>query len=352
MFRQRETSESVRRFLDARIGLTEIVITAVLLAVGTNLLASAIAEYVSPIAVAVLGIAFSFAGLGYVWNKRFPKVDARRSLAFIATDYLKRELVPMGDYPLAFWVSRSLEAAMIESPDLRPELSRAASSIERDRETCEILREAAEFYVVFELMGAIWDAYAERNTNADGRIRHRVRDFFGELLSNRVLNLISAPTQGRSSMGHQSVDGSTLVVHPDGALFLGLEARMPDEATVTRPSPSTIRLTLRTLVLDIDTSIVRDEGVSSRFETLYLKREPFSTLFIGVSFSTSLTLRSRLPFLGRLSRDSAAWREYLWVTEYVESLHDAVSWPSFLEYLGWEAVPAIAHVLGDSGTAA
>lgn len=370
----------VKRVMQSRRNLCQLLIVAVLLALGVNLIASwFVHEFTTkPWVISVVGLLLIItAGLYLIrFLIKESSVNQKFKAALIFDQKTKKHVrIEQNDFSEEF--NKSLRAIIVENKALKTawesekvfERADKSSSTEKNdavatprkkssdekisyfsivqKETKSedntsspksILIEIVEFCML-EFLSLHLSSYFGHNRHEENRIVTVEREHIpGLLLENRVLSLLSTPIEDRqifvqSGINKHPPDG---VIHSiygsNGAVYERFNLILPKGTSITRPQPGVIHLEHRHFSMTMKCSFgCYSLNLPRYFEALYIgsdskKLDP-RQLDISISAqlkSSSLTLLS-------------GWVYYQWIDSFMEYLKEKVSFDSFLERIDWQS---------------
>lgn len=370
----------VKRVLQSRRNLCQLLIVAVLLALGVNLLSSWFAhEFTTkPWVIGVVGLLLIIiAGLYLVrFLIRESSVSQKFEAALIFDQKTKKHVtIEQNGFSEKF--NKALRAIIVENKALKTawESERVFARAEKlntaeendeataDRkkssdedisyffivqqedkiedDTCSqksILIEIAEFCML-EFLSLHLSAYFGHTPHEENRIVTIEREHIpGLLLDNRVLSLLSTPIEDRqifvqSGINKHPPDG---VIHSiyasNGAVYERFNLILPKGTSITRPHPGVIHLEHRHFAMSITCSFgCFSLNLPRYFEALYIGSDYRKVDPRQLDISISAQLKS--SFLTLLS----GWVYYQWIDSFMEYLKEKVSFDSFLEQIDWQS---------------
>ena len=377
----------VKRVLQSRRNLFQLLVVAVILAIGVNLTSSWFAREFdnTPWAIGVVGLLLVvIAGLHFV---RFLIKESYVSQEFEAALILSPQSkthVAIDQYDFSEKFNASLRAIIVENIafktsweseqvfDQIKEYAPAekeeekAAAVSRNKSTNEavsyftivkqemeieedssyqksIIIEIAEFCML-EFLSLHLSDYFGNTPHDEKKIETIEREHIPSLLlDNRVLSLLSTPIEDRQifvesglNKLHPSDGEIHTVLGSNGAVYERFNLILPRGTSITRPNPGVIQLEHRHFVLVI---ACRFNGFTLNlpryFETLYIDSDSGEVDSRQLDILISAQLKS--SSLALLS----GWAYYQWIDSFIEYLKESVSFEAFLDRIDWQSAATI-----------
>jgi hypothetical protein len=263
--------------LSERGTLVELLVVAVLLAVGINLVSSALPELLRwlTLTTGVVGCVLILVALLLLVTKIYRQLDYTRTIkGFFVLDKNANELVDVPRYDYAHDLRRFLRGAFAEDSALRAVWDRdpLTKAYEFDRESGQmnyhvtdagrLIREATEYYVLSSLSTHLTD-YFNDDTFDDGELQTFLRqDVPDVLLTNRFMDLFTRAMDQRAPfVDHPSAVGKMSVVAAygrEGALYDRFDLVLPKNAKVSRIGED--KVNVHTKRLSVTLTVKFDHG--------------------------------------------------------------------------------------------
>ena len=337
--------------LKSRGALLRLLTTAIVLALGVNLIATYVATLsgMPQWGAGLIGLVLVIAAFARLVRDSFQTKEVSRTLR---ADFIHKVdenlLITIPRYRFSERLSQIVSGLFAENG--------AAKKVwDRDKIRCiyaidsksgqgrkhvpaanAIIVEALEYIVLEELTTQLAD-YFRKPGFAEERLRKLGRnDIPAILLSNRFLETFSRPMVERQAFVDDALDGSKAVSSwkSSGELYQYFELVLPEKATVSRPSDSCLEISTPKFRLRIESSF---EGFGS---TLPMD---FMLLYLGISelpwgnlatYQGQIKVSVRFRVFALLSRQG--WEYHLWLDSFIEKLEQMLSVSGFLERIGWE----------------
>lgn len=355
-------TKTVARALAGREGFLQLLLVGVLLALGTNLLATAITSSLPWSTAVPIGLGLLIAVGGYSVRAALAAREIFRSfdavLVLSPDDLQPCETVI---YPFSKDIARILRAVFCENKAFAEAWQHEPVTKYWDRGedigTCTrststagltLLNEALETWLIQELSMQLTDYYGQIEHSERYTVTLERKDVPSLLLENRILNLLSTPVTDRSVFAADSKAdrGVSRVCHgeevvyfqvgPNGAVFERFELALPRGSRLSRQDSGA--LTIDTPRLHLDLSARHDgftANLPSRFVSRYLGRDPGSVR----SLLVHIELAGRVKPLGLLHR--RGWDLYRWVDAFADAVEENASFETMLQRIHWPALEAM-----------
>jgi hypothetical protein len=282
---------SVFSILRSRESVFELLIAAIILAFGINLLSDAFGlVYSSPTISLIVGSLCILLPISY-WVRKF--VNASKFelelAALLPIESKSGLLFEIDRYYYSEECSSILTSVFKENPALKaqwlaeifPSRIRSKRTIDESRTKSydqRIVREVTEYVVLHALSMHLTDYFnALGEESSNGIVNYRRTDLAEIVLGNRILDLISKQPADRPALGHHDdqSDGHVLVMMgKDGVIFSSFELTLPKGSTVHRTIGNAILIENSRFKLQISVSGGEYSGVPPRyFSELHMGRK-------------------------------------------------------------------------------
>lgn len=349
--KRRETS-IIRGAVIGRANLIELVVVALLLAMGVNLISdhAVAAAGISHATALMTGLILCLVSITYLTARVFAGSTETVSYeGFVVYDKGQNQIIPIPRYELGECVPAYLEAAFAENEALRTlwdrEPLKDLFSFDRDSRkvakrplrSVHILSEAIEYFLLDALSIHLIDYFNDPNFRKRNLELYRRQDVPEVLLSNRFLELFSRPMEERAAFVESAIEeegpGEVVVTSGlRGALYSRFYLVLPKGSVVRRPDSRTVQIETRRMTIALQ---VRFEGFSAvlprGFEKWYLGIEDWQNLQahqVSIDVDVTLKFGALLTPLG--------WEYYQWVDSFLERVERDVSQDAFFDAIGWE----------------
>lgn len=352
----------VSTLLQNRGALLQVLVAAVFLALGVNLLSTAITDAIES-KTALWGLSLLLLALSafFVLRQMIPSRRTHQTMSgFLVFHAENNELIKVPRYEYSEKISGFVEGLFAENSapkrlwDADPvhkafELDAQTGTMRfRQTEAGQLIVEATEYYVLDALSTHLTDYF-----NQSGLDSAQLQEFSREdvpdiLFRNRFLDTFSRPMRERAVFSNDSTDsakfGDIYSLHgPNGVHFSKFDLILPTGAKVQRLSQNSILITTSKFKL---TFSIEFDGLGAnlphKFSELYLDGLSYSDVrTYGVQLITSIEF-SRWALLSR-----SGWDYHVWLDSFLENLTNQSDSDVFLKGIQWEAAVTVARVVNE-----
>jgi len=349
-------------FLKSRGTLIELVLAAVVLALGINLLATSITVYFQDAAwsLALFGTSLSILSVTVIARRTFSSNHIKRELdGFVCFRRKTSELISIPRYEYVEEIDRYLKALFSENdaPQKLWESDPVHRSFETDQNTGitkhrttaagQLLIEATEYFVLENLSIHLTD-YFNHSAVDSARLHELTReDVATVVFSNRFLDAFSRPMNERSAFvddtfGKDSKHGTVVAASGKGGVkYSRFDLVLPSGAKVFRSDKHSVSIDAPKFLLTMRVNFGAYRANLPRgFSELYIGNLSFpdvSTYKIGITATVHFK-----PF-ALLSR--AGWEYHQWLDSFLEKLECDFSKRAFLDHIQWNTAITAARVV-------
>ncbi len=355
--------------LKSRGAIVELFIAAVILAIGVNLFAAAIATFFDSNANALvwLSSALIFLSIGLIGRRTISTTRVSRTFeGFIYYSGSENKLIEIPRYEISEQLSLYIDGlfAENEAPKKLWDSDPISKTFDRDakagvfkkRATAagQLLIEATEYFVLQKLSLHLSDYF--NRVEVDG---HRLEKLTREdvpsvLFKNRFLDTFSRPMQERAafvdnmlkkkvSFGEVGSEFGEVVFSysADGPHYAKFDLVLPSGAKVSRTQSGCIEIDTPRFCLKIEVEFAGFGAVLPRdFERLYLDRPNSDDTN---AFALNVVTDIKFKALSLLFR--SGWQYHNWLDSFLDSLEKDFSMNEFFCQIDWNAAATIAHVV-------
>jgi hypothetical protein len=331
---KKRQSSIVEDIIGSRKNVIEIIVVAILLGSGVNIISGQIKGSGS-FYVTSFGVLLILGSIFYLINHLF-RSENRTYEAFFIYNKEENEILPVSRYDFAESLHDYLHAAITEDPAIKKHWDR--EPLGEGSESVKLVSEAIEYFVLSKLSTHLTDyfsdeSFREKNLKVYGR-----KDIPDILFKNRFLELFSRPMRERVPFMDDSFDklenGEIVCAYnPSGEIYEKFELVLPKESTVQRLGDYKVKIDTKKLKITIT---VRFEGYHASlprgFEQYYLGIDNFSDIIgyvVGVDFQISIGFSALLTMTG--------WKYHGWIDSFLEEIENDVFKDAFLDRIGWES---------------
>jgi hypothetical protein len=357
----KNTRPIVQGVVISRQNLIDLIVAAILLAFGVNLIAGHILTLalLSPHLTLVVGIALCLGSVLYLAARLFGRrVGSRTYEAFLIYDKEKNEITLVPRYAFSEGICRYIQGAFVENPALKAlwekeplkdlfavDLDEAAVT-RKPQKAAQLLSQAAEYFVLDKLSMHLASYFADEKFEKQN-LRKYCRDDIPEvLMRNPFLEMFSRPMEYRAAFVEDSFreKGRGEVVYKygsGGAIYDRFDLILPKGSSVRRAEDNKIGIETRKLRLSI---AVQFEGLCTvlprGFEKCYLRiTDPLDYISYTVNVDIQVSMK-----LGALL-SATGWQYYRWIDSFLDETEKDLSKDAFFNLLNWESAFTIIQCL-------
>jgi hypothetical protein len=341
----------------------QLLLLAVVLGIGVNLLATDLSIRLSDTARLALALALIGIGLTFLLGRLlWPKARERTFRGFFIYDH-SAGLLARADarYQLGYYLKHYLDAAFAERPAVRAlwdknPISDLSVSNENEREgdpakSLELVRQAAEYFVLSSFSTRLSDHFrSEQYTDQElDTLSHT--DIPDVLLQNRFMQIFFEPMENRAAfLNEPSADPSAgkvvLAEASSGALYERFELVLPKGWKIKRSSINQIEVFTRKFVLIVKTdcpgyAINLPRSYGTDYLRLDSMRDEGGLRYSPFCLDVSIRIVPRRTWLVT----PRGWHYYRWIDEWIEDLEPNVSLEAYLAQIGWETAETTFRIL-------
>lgn len=345
-----KNQKPINKLLVSRSGLLEIIIMALLISSGINLVTTGIStkfvkfnDYIT-----YAGVIFVIIGLVYLTFKVFGNRSiSHTSNGFFVYHKLNKKLVPVNRYQVSSSLSDYIKALFTENKALSNMWNKEDFTdryivendmlIKKEIKSDQLLVEAIEYFVISRLSTHLTD-YFNKFNNSDKLktfIRNEVPDV---LLSNRFLELFSKPMEEREPFAdftdnNTEKNRKTVMAFSEGAFFDHFELTLPKKSVVRRRGKNQVEISTNRFKMKIETMFDgMGESLPYKFEKYYLLLDKFSEISV-YNFQVKVDIRFNLLSLFSFN----GWRYYQWVDSFLLDIDKKINKVEFFNKINWDS---------------
>jgi len=346
----RDEDTVVRGIAISRKNLVELIVIAILLSFGINLIAGQLLGWLNekPSIILLIGILLCLVAIVYTLLSLFgSRTKSHTYEAFLIDGPAKDNITPVPGYELAEEVHNYLQGAFAENSALLRLWQ------EQPKEADRLLTEVIEYCILRTLSNHLEEYFHGKTFKKENLTTYGRVDIPSVLLSNRFLELFSQPMAQRPAfigMIDNDIDNTVAAWGANGAFFEKFDLILPKGSIVKRPEKSKIAIETKKLKILI---AVRYDGYSTNlprnFEELYLHlpheveytdegpRVLYNPYEIHVDIQITVKSRAMLS--------NSGWEYYRWVDSFLERIEKEVSREAFFNRIQWESVVSLLECL-------
>ena len=330
-----------------KANLFEIIITAVLVALGVNILASGLIGYLklSFLQSTVIGLLLVVLGTLVLLRNAQPFQSINRFKGLVCLEIDTNHLLAIEDYDFTQEVSNYIKALCSENKafltiwtddPIGSGLSyRNNKMIRRKPRSNDLLIEAIEYYILHKLALHLSGHFNNNNSvSEDYLVKLERKNIPKILFANRFIDMFTRPMEEREQFqnyGAISSRGKVIcAVGRDGAIFNHFELVLPKGSTIARERDSSISIITNRFKLNFRSEFGGwNTNLPRQFENLYMGKEARSilTFDVGLFVSVDFSAQSLLTAKG--------WEYYRWLDSFLRKLEQSFSWNHFLSKISW-----------------
>gem|GEM_PF-1903932 len=344
----------------------QLLLLAVVLGVGVNLLASDISDRVSVALRLALALILVLTALSFLLGRLlWPKSRERTFRGFFLYDR-STGLLAAGDmrYELGYYLKHYLDAAFAENQAVKAvweknPLSELSIPDKHKRQndpnkSLELVRQAAEYFVLNSFSTCLSDHFRS-NEYADQKLDTLSHtDIPDVLLQNRFMRIFAEPMENRAAFLDEpdsDTPRSAIVIAEasSGAFYERFELVLPKGWKVKRSANNRIEVFTRKFTLIVGTECP-GYGVTlpASYGTDYLQLGPMfdqqGLKYSALQIDVSIQIIPRRTWL----LSPRGWHYYQWIDEWIDQLEPNVSLDDYLVRIGWETAETTLLMLKPS----
>ena len=345
----------------SRTNLIEILVIAVFLGLGLNLiggyiLATAVTIPILPI---IIGIILCMISILYIVARLLAqRIETRSYEAFIVYDHKRNKILNISRYEFGETVYQYMRDAFSENPALNTQWEReplsVSSSINEDATinirkpsvAAELLREAVEYFVLTKLSIHLTDYFADETFVTQNLKIYERKDIPDILLRNRFLEIFSRPMKDRAAFVDDTYGGKdhgkTVAAYVPGARYEEFDLTLPKMTTIQSGEGNSIEIKTEKLTIAI---AVRFAGyctiLPSMFHEYYLGIDDWLGTVTDYQVDVGMQISTKLGALFSI----IGWQYYHWIDSFLDTIDKALSKDRFFEDINWESALTIFQYL-------
>ena len=352
--------------LKSRSTLIELVVAAIGLSLGVNLLATAIAAYFesSRSSIAVLGACLTMVSLVVIGRRTLATRRIDRTLeGFLCSSRDTPDLITVPRYRYSEQVEDCLSALFAEneapkklweSDPLHKKITRSDDhDVRLGAQTAagKLVVEATEYFTLETLSTHLTDYFNQPELDAT-KVQELTREDLGPLVfGNRFLDTFSRPMKERAAFVDQVMQDepqheSIVAAFGNGVMFSRFDLVLPEKASVTRLGEGHVSIDAPKFSLTLKIDFQGYGFVLPRgFHELYLGDFSFTDVR---SYKVGVAVSIQFKRFALLSR--SGWEYHKWLDSFLDKLEEDVSHEAFFNRIAWESAVTAARVVERSVT--
>lgn len=344
-----------------RKNVIELVVVAILLAFGTNLVvgqfvASAI---FSPLASVLVGATICLGSTLYLATRLLTKrFESRSYKAFLIYNQKENKIIKVPRYSFSEEVCHCMKDASVENPVLKTlweneplkDKTNSARAEIKHKKSAQLLSEVAEYIVLNILSVHLTDYFASEEFKKKNLKEYGREDIPEVLLKNRYLELFSRPMEDRpifaDTLKKDNRPGEIVGMYAYGARYEKFDLVLPKKSTIRRLNANNIEIETEKLTMSIT---VRFEGFNTNlpteFEQYYLALSDWQNI---TEYQLNVDIQVKMKLWALLSK--IGWKYYRWVDSFLDKIEGEISQEAFFNRINWEATLTMLQCLNRSQT--
>lgn len=353
----------IAELLQRRGAYFDLIVVALLLATGVNLISQTIGDRLASWQAAGFGAFAILSAFAILFWIRIGNHNVDRTFdGLVVYSTETRRLVSISRYDISESLARYVASLFAENKatetlwDAAPLASKLESGLDpstgrlriKPTDAISLVREGIEYFALERLSTHLND-YFNAPTFRDDLLRHFSREDVPSILfKNRFLDTFSRPMRERTAFVsdalEESSDRTVSSMKSDGEYYQRFDLVLPKGATLVRGSDGALEIRTPKFRLSIN---VQFDGfgsiLPSEFALLYLRIDdsPFTDPLRV--FRASVRIAVKFALLAPLTR--TGWKYHNWLDAFVESLSNKVSFSEFKARIGWDTARTLFHLL-------
>lgn len=330
----------IRDFLKIRSNIIEILIVAILITFGINLITSSLFnlfkfEWKNEL-LFFIGISFVLISVGYFILKIFGRTNVeKRFSGFIVFDRKSNLPVSCDGYNYSEELNTILVAAFSENKALEHIWNRN-SKPKKDKDS--IIIEATEYYLIDELSTHLTDYFNLKNLDKQQLITFSRNDIPDILLSNRFLELFSKPMDQRGSFikdinDDKSTGKIVMCYGAEGEIYKEFDLVLPKGSVVTKTQNGISIDTKRFIISFSVTYGLWGTVLPKGFENYYLGFKSYEDFY-----TNKIEVQISVHFKNRSIFSKKGWDYYEWIELFLKKFEKRFSKRYFFRSINWKQI--------------
>jgi len=338
-----------------------MVLAAIVLALGVNLLASGISGYLGSKTglMALIGVTLTLLSVYLIARRTLSSRSAAREFeGFVCFRSGTADLIPVPRYRYAEELESYLEALFTENDapkklwqsdpvDKGFEFDPATrTSTRRTTHSGKLLIEATEYFIL-EILSTHLTDYFNRSDFYASRLRELTREDVAPIVfSNRFLDTFSRPMRERAGFVDQTLEDDNnahehiVAAYGDGLRFTKFDLVLPNGATVVRVSDGDILIHAPKFNMNLRIEFAGyGSNLPAAFEELYLGSDKFTDVS---TYMVNLTVSVEFKFFALFTR--SGWDYHRWLDSFLMRLEKDFSRHAFLRKINWDTALTAARI--------
>jgi hypothetical protein len=344
-----------------RANIIEIFVTAIIVALGVNLVANSLSSFsgFTPISTFIVGTALCSIPVVYlVFRVSSSRTKSRIYKGFFVYDEKNNKTIDVPRYNFSEYLNDYLGSAFYENKALKSLWDKeplkninyfdanTKKFTRRTTHSSQLICEATEYYVLSLLSTHLTDYFNDDKFKKENLKNFGRGDVPDVLLENRFMELFSRPMENRPLFVEDTVkeryDERTVAVYKGGARYERFDLVLPKQSITRRLSKDEIQIETDRFVITAKILFEGSSTVTPRyFEKYYLSLEKFPEKI--TEYEVRVCMKVRFKFGKLLSRKG--WEYYRWIDSFLDTFDRRFSKDTFVESIGWDTAATIMEYL-------
>lgn len=352
----------VASILKSRGAVLELVVAAVFLALGVNLLATTIADLFGTSKQAMLwtSLALVVASLALIARRTIASRYVSRSFeAFLCYHRKENRLIEVPRYAFSEHISGYFNGlfAENEAPKKLWDSDPLSNTFKHDTKTGsfekrttaagQLIVEAVEYLLLEKLSTHLTDYFNHASLDKE-RLQELTReDVPGVIFKNRFLDTFSRPMQERAAFVEATLKRDTPIgkisssYGPGGLRYVEFDLVLPANAKVQRVAPNSVEIDTSKFCVKLEVTFSGfNTNLPRGFERLYL-----DGMSLGDVQTYSVDIKAIVNFKPLALLSQTGWQYHSWLDSFLTSLEEAVSKEEFFQRIDWDRAMTVARVV-------
>ncbi|HZO75703.1 MAG TPA: hypothetical protein VFB60_26085 [Ktedonobacteraceae bacterium] len=337
----------------SRKNLVELVIIAILLSLGVNLIADQLLNWLDKKSLVILlaGISLCLVSIAYSLLSLFStRTKSHTYEAFIIQESGVNNIAYVPGYDFSEEIHRYIQGGFTENPALLTLWKK------HHKDAQQLITEAVEYYLLEKLSIHLDDYFHNQPFKKTNLAEYSRQDIPSVLLSNKFLELFSRPMSERSAFAgfeDDTNDREVVYAYSNGAIYKKFGLTLPKGSKVTRPEKNKLEIETKKLKILL---AIRYDGYATvlpeKFEEYYLNlklQETPTSKGILLSYGLDeiyIDIKITIKLGAILS--SNGWEYYKWVDSFLNKIENAVSREAFFHRINWDSNLALLRCLSNT----
>lgn len=352
----------VASILKSRGAVLELVVAAVVLALGVNLLATAIAHLFGTSNQAMLwtSVALVVVSLALIARRTIVSRSVSRSFeAFLCYHKKENRLIEVPRYAFSENISNYLNGlfAENEAPKKLWDADPLSNTFKHDTKTGsfekrataagQLIVEAVEYLLLEQLSTHLTDYFNHASLDTEKLQALTREDVPGVIFKNRFLDTFSRPMQERAAFVESALKRGTPIgkicssYGPGGVRYSDFDLVLPKNAKVQRVAPNSVEIDTSKFCVKLEVNFSGfNTNLPRGFERLYL--DGMSLDDVG---AYRVDIKAIVNFKPLALLSQSGWQYHSWLDSFLTSLEEDVAKEEFFKRIDWDRAITVARVV-------